>query len=69
MADYSEKNIEDVVEGDIVLSYNVSSNKIETSKVIRALSHNTDKNLVVLTFDDGNKIYTTTTHPFYTTSG
>jgi len=65
MSDGLEKNIEDIVEGDIVLSYNELENKIESKEVVGLKSpiHN---DLVKYTFDNGVETICTFDHPFYT---
>jgi hypothetical protein len=69
MADGTYKNIEDVLKGDIVKSYNVYTQTFELSEVTDTLKHRNNKKLVLLTFSDNTTLKTTTTHPFYTTSG
>jgi type IV secretory pathway VirB9-like protein len=67
--DVTYKNIEDIVIGDKVMSYNVCTKQLEQTTVIKPTRAKVNKNLVILTFSDGSKIYTTTTHPFYTSEG
>jgi intein/homing endonuclease len=64
MLDGSEKNIEDVVIGDEVLSYNEETGVIEPKKVIKLNSpiHN---DLVEYTLSNGIKITSTFDHPYY----
>lgn len=64
MVDGSEKNIEDVVIGDEVLSYNEEIGVIEPKKVIKLDSpiHN---DLVEYTLSNGIKITSTFDHPYY----
>jgi hypothetical protein len=69
MADGTYKNIEDIIIGDCVKSYNVYTNKLEESEVLKLHKIKENQNLVVLTFSDGTILHTTMTHPFYTTNG
>jgi hypothetical protein len=69
MADGTHKNIEDIIIGDRVRSYNVYTNKFEESEVLKLHKIKENQNLVALTFSDGTILHTTMTHPFYTTSG
>jgi len=64
MIDGSEKNIEDVVIGDEVLSYNEEIGIIEPKKVIKLNSpiHN---DLIEYTLLNGIKITSTFDHPYY----
>jgi intein/homing endonuclease len=69
MADGTSKNIEEVNRGEIVKSFNVYTNKFENSMVVKRHKIKLEDDLVLLTFSDGTKLQTTTTHPFYTTNG
>jgi hypothetical protein len=69
MADGTTKNIEEVNRGEIVKSFNVYTNKFENSMVVKRHKIKLEDDLVLLTFSDGTKLQTTTTHPFYTTNG
>lgn len=69
LADGSLKNIEDVTTNDSVISYNTEKNCFETSKVVNTIKAATNKELIVLYFSDGTEVWTTMTHPFYTTEG
>jgi intein/homing endonuclease len=64
MADGSEKNIEDVVEGDIVLSFNESTLQNEPKKVI-GLKTPIHSDLVKYEFANQTSITSTFDHPFY----
>jgi intein/homing endonuclease len=64
MVDGSEKNIEDVVIGDEVLSYNEEKLLIEPKKVIKLNSPIHD-DLVEYTLSNGIKITSTFDHPYY----
>jgi len=57
-------NIEDLVVGDIVLSYNVNTNIFEESS-IENVTINYKDNLVIYNFDNGIKITCTDTHPIW----
>ena len=65
MADGSSKNIEDVVEGDLVISYNEKTKEKEAKKVIGTQQpiHN---DIVKYTLSNGLTISSTFDHPFYT---
>ena len=64
MADGSTKPIEQVKEGDSVLSRDESSGKTEAKKVKRLFERQADATLL-LHFSNGEKIETTKEHPFY----
>jgi hypothetical protein len=64
MEDGSEKNIEDVELGDIVLSFNEETQIIEPKKVIRLDSPIHD-DLVEYTLSNGTTITSTFDHPYY----
>ena len=64
MIDGSEKNIEDVVIGDEVLSYNEETGVVEPKKVIKLNSPIHD-DLVEYTLSNGIKITSTYDHPYY----
>jgi intein/homing endonuclease len=64
MNDGSEKNIEDIVVGDEVLSYNEEKRLIESKKVINLKSPIHD-DLVEYTLSNGIKITSTFDHPYY----
>ena len=64
MADGFEKNIEDVVIGEEVLSYNEETGIIESKKVIKLNSPIHD-DLVEYTLSNGIKITSTFDHPYY----
>jgi hypothetical protein len=61
MADKTYKNIEDIKEGDEVLSYNINTKEIESAKVNKLFIHEDCNNGLIL----NNIIKTTTNHPFY----
>jgi hypothetical protein len=64
MEDGSEKNIEDVIIGDVVLSYNEDRRCIEPKKVIKLDSPIHD-DLVEYTLSNGTTITSTFDHPYY----
>lgn len=64
MADGSEKNIEDVVDGDIVISFNESTLQNEPKKVI-GLKTPIHNDIVKYLFSNGTEITSTFDHPFY----
>lgn len=64
LSDGSEKNIEDVNVGDVVLSYNEKENKIEPNKVYKTYSPMHD-DIVEYIFSNGTKISSTFDHPYY----
>jgi intein/homing endonuclease len=64
MEDGSEKNIEDVVIDDVVLSYNEDRRCIESKKVIKLQSPIHD-DLVEYTLSNGTTITSTFDHPYY----
>jgi intein/homing endonuclease len=64
MLDGSEKNIEDVVIGDEVLSYNEETTFIEPKQVIKLDSPIHD-DLVQYTLSNGTTITSTFDHPYY----
>lgn len=69
MADGTYKNIEDVQIGDQIYSYNIITKKVEIDTVKQTYSIVQPTDCVILTFADGSTLWTTRTHPFYTTSG
>jgi hypothetical protein len=69
MADGTSKNIEDIQKGDKIHSYNTHTNTYNSEEVLGVEQLVSSQNLVLLTFEDGTQLYTTTTHPFYTTAG
>ena len=61
MQDGTEKNIEDVKINDIVKTFNMETNSIETSNVTETYTHKNNTNGLLI----NNIIKTTTNHPFY----
>ena len=65
MADWLYKNIEDVVTGDVVLSYNEGTKKMEPNRVLSPLVHeNVDDEMYELVID-WNVLKVTAAHRFY----
>lgn len=58
------KKIEEVKEGDYVMSYNHKMNRLE-SKIVSGLKRSIAKGLLCLSLSTGQTIYATPTHPFY----
>ena len=65
MVDGTTKNIEDVVEGDIVLSYNETTKEKE-GKVVIGTKQPIHNDIVKYTLSNGKTITSTFDHPFYT---
>jgi len=61
MADGKEKNIEEIVSGDLILSYDFVSNKLTTTTVGGCWSGPHDDNYLI-----NENIYVTSEHPFWT---
>ncbi len=61
MADGKEKNIEEIVSGDLILSYDFVSNKLTTTTVGGVWSGPHDDNYLI-----NENIYVTSEHPFWT---
>jgi len=68
LADGSSKNIENVKSGDIVVSYNLSTNKNENKVVGRLLSILSD-HISYVTLSNGTILKVTNDHPIYTNKG
>jgi hypothetical protein len=64
LEDNTEKNIEDIVIGDVVLSYNEENRVIEPKKVINAISPIHD-DLVKYSLSNGTSITSTFDHTYY----
>lgn len=60
----NEKNIEDVVAGDRLMTYNESTRVVEADEVMEVSSMMTDE-IVTVTFSDGVTLKATPNHPFY----
>jgi intein/homing endonuclease len=64
MSDISYKNVEDVKIGDVVLSYNFSTSKVEPQKV-KGIGSKMVNKIVRYTFDDNSILESTLDHPLY----
>jgi len=64
MANGSEKNIEAVINGDKVLTYNTENKEIETGEVINMVNPEHTK-LIKFSFENGTKNTNTLDHPYY----
>ena len=64
LASGKEKNIEDITKNDIVLSYNMGTNKFEES-TIKDLTIDYRENIITVYLENGVKLTCTDTHPFY----
>ena len=64
MSDISYKNVEDVKIGDVVLSYNFSTSKVEPQKV-KGIGSKMVNKIVRYTFDDDSILESTLDHPLY----
>jgi hypothetical protein len=64
MADGTEKNIEEVVVGDAVISYNLLENITEFD-VVDDVAHRTINKTVKYTFEDNSELEATIDHPLY----
>lgn len=58
------KNIEDIVVGDYVMSFDLKNNESKISKVLNTFSKKIDK-IVEYVFSDGNTLKATLDHPIY----
>ena len=69
MADFSLKNIEEIVIGDEIISYNEDSQKFEPDKVTNCIiKHNSD-DLVYITLSDDTQLGMRAYHPLLTAEG
>jgi intein/homing endonuclease len=68
LSDGSSKNIEDIKTGDIVLSYNLSTNENENKVVGRLLSVLSD-HISYVSLSNGTTLKVTNDHPIYTNKG
>ena len=64
MGNGSEKSIEEISVGDVVISYNEDLNLLEKKQVIDTISPIHD-DLVSYNFSDGTEITSTYDHPYY----
>jgi len=60
----NEKNIEDIVVGDRLMTYNESTRTVELDEVVEVSSMMADE-IVTVTFSDGVVLKATPNHPFY----
>jgi hypothetical protein len=60
----NEKNIENIVAGDRLMTYNESTRIVESDEVVEVSSMMADE-IVTVTFSDGVVIKATPNHPFY----
>ncbi|MFZ1808774.1 MAG: hypothetical protein WAU36_16205, partial [Cyclobacteriaceae bacterium] len=64
MSDRTEKKIEELEVGDLVLSYNAANNLFEPSRILE-LANPIHDQLVKIKFEDGSELTATSDHPFY----
>lgn len=69
MSDGSEKNIEEIVSGDEVLSYNESTHVFVPETVGKLIVNNFSSDLVYVHLSDGRTLGMTAYHPLLTTEG
>ena len=69
MANGSYKNIEDIYEGEQVLSYNIQTQQFEIQSVISTTIHHNTLNMLDIYLEDGSHLGITNNHPIYTTEG
>jgi hypothetical protein len=67
LADNSFKNIEDIVSGDLIKTFNLEENKIENKTVGTLLSVLSD-HICEVTLDNGVKLKVTNDHPLFSTN-
>jgi hypothetical protein len=67
MEDGSVKNIENIVDGDVVLSFNENSLNVEPKSIsnVRAFD---ETNFIKIKLENGKEIHSTLDHPYYTTT-
>ena len=69
MMDGRYKNIEKLIVGDKVVSYNEINRDWETSTVEKVMSRNSPKELISIELESGNTLNLTEEHPVYTKRG
>lgn len=69
MADYSEKNIEDIQKGDMVLSYNIFTNEFYPSIVKHLIINMNTINLAEVRLNNGIELLMNAYHPILTNNG
>ena len=57
-------NIEDVIEGDVIMSYNLTNKKIEESIVSKTKNYILN-NLIIVELEGGLKLNSTSDHPYF----
>ena len=65
MADKTEKNIENIKEGDKILSYNISTKEFGIDKVLPLPKTLGNYQKIIATYEDGTKNEFSPAHPFY----
>lgn len=68
LSDETTKNIENIVSGDVVKSYNFNTNVIEDKVVGKLLSVLSD-HITIVKLDNGTELKVTNDHPIYTNKG
>lgn len=69
LADGTTKNIEDIVVGDVVLSYNELTNEYEDKPVIALITNPYTTNIARVKLKDGTSMEMNEYHPIYTEEG
>lgn len=69
MADYSLKNIEDIVVGDEIISYNENTKEFEIDKVTNTIIKENSDDLVFIKLSNGAQIGMRAYHPLLTKDG
>lgn len=69
MADYSERNIEDIQKGDMVLSYNIFTNEFYPSVVKHLIINMNTTNLAEVRLNNGIELLMNAYHPILTNNG
>lgn len=64
MVDGEQTIIKNIKIGDVVMSYNITTNKIEPNKVLEIFNKSSE-DLIKYTFQNGTTIISTDDHPFY----
>lgn len=64
-----KNNIEDIIVGDMVASYNEETRQQEYRNVIETYKREYDGDIIVLTLDDGTDVKMTPNHKIYTNRG
>jgi hypothetical protein len=64
MGDGSYKNIEDIIAGDFISSFNLATNEIKVNRVLKTFSRNVNQ-IVKYTLENGEIIEATLDHPIY----